>query len=283
MCGMDYKEQYEKNKASLSDLKDKGIVKGMRFHLLSSVCLVYEMYLSIKKDRRFYSPEALKQLLERKEIRATVKYPAKDHKSLSHWLDPDNQEESFVYHLKMLAKAFVDNEFIDISPQDIVHLKGWIRDSINALRKEILPAYDFSFLKKSILDLCDYCEECYRLGVSTYRLEELLSHINDFKNHICVHLDYIDDTLKKAARDQKARENRKRDKKSSRMTDSELADSLSPEIHKEEQWKMFNDEEMKKQFPNAKDRERHVLRMLNYSDGYKPRSMVRKLDRLRDK
>lgn len=283
MCGMDYKEQYEKNKASLSDLKDTGIVKGMRFHLLSSECLVYEMYLSIKKDCRFYSPEALKQLLEGKEIRATVKYPAKGHKSLSHWLDPDNQEESFVYHLKMLAKAFADNEFIEIFPQDIVQLKGWIKESIKALRKEVLQALDFMFLSKSIQDLCDYCLDRRVYNVSTYRLEELLLHINDFKNYICVHLDYIDDMLKKAARDQKARENRKRDKKSSRMTDSELADSPSSEKHKEEQWEMFNDKTVKKQFPNAKDRERYVLRKLNYSDGYKPRSMVRKLDRLLDK
>lgn len=280
MCGMDYKEQYEKNKAFLSNLKDIGIVQGMLFHLLSSECLVYEMYLSIKKNRRFYSPEALKQLLEGKEIRATVKYPAKDHKSLSHWLDPDNQEESFVYHLKMLAKAFVDKELIEISSQDIVYLKGWIKESIKALRKEVLQARDFTFLSSSIQDLCDYCFDRREYGFSTYRLEELLSHINDFKNYICVHLDYIDDMLKKAARDQKARENRKRGKKSSRMTDSELADSSSPEIHKEEQWEMFNDKTVKKQFPNAKDRERYVLRTLIYSDGYKPRSMVRKLDRL---
>lgn len=279
--------QYETNKSRLQQFERIGVASGMRFHVLSAVCLAYEMYMDVEANKRFYSPLALRQLLDQKPITATVKYPEKNkHKPLSQWLDPDNQKDSIVYHVKMVAQDLLDLKrgdpiVIDISPKDIDYMKRWVGDSFKALRKDILPAYDFIFLSDAVKNLCDCCRDVLYLECSYRPIEELMLPLNDFRNDICNKLDYIEDRLFQAAREQKAKEKQKRIRRIRGMSEEELDDSLDPELHKEEQWKLFMREDMIKKHPYPGERERAVLRKIQYPDGYKPRSMVRKLNRAR--
>ena len=67
------------------------------------------------------------------------------------------------------------------------------------------------------------------------------------------------------------------------MSEEELDDSLDPELHKEEQRKLFKSRDMIKKYPDPVRREWAVLHKLPYKDGYKRRSLVRQLVRERGK
>lgn len=273
---------YQKNKDLLLDLERKGVREGPRYHLLSAGCLAYEMLCDIQSNSRFYAPKALKQLMEGKSITAVVKYPDKKHKSLALWIEPDNQEESFVFHLKELAFSLNDrNTYLDVWPQDVLHMKQWITVSIKILRKELLNAYDLMFFSGVIQDLCDWCYD-YLRGIHS-DCSELLRQLNDSKNRLCPLLEKVDCRLLEAARKQKAAEKQKHEKSLRRKSDAQLEKEADPQIHKEEQWNLFNDKKMLERYPEPEARECAVLRKLPYCDGYKKRSMVRRLDRESEK
>lgn len=263
-------DAYLKNKACMRDLERMKSTDTMRYHCIKAVCLSYEMLQSLSNNKRFYTPKALSQLFKDGKITATVKYPDKKHRRLSEWLDPDNNNDSIVYHVKMLAKALKKKEIICIAPTDIDQMQKNLKMAIKVLRKEIIPALDLIFFADALSNLCDWCRDYLILGLSYQTLDELLPPLNSFKNDIALKLDLIDDKLLEAARKQKEKQSKARDQKSKKMSDEELIAVQDTGDDRKEQWNLFTSKEYLEKWPKPATREKKVLEETrNLTDGYK--------------
>lgn len=256
---------YSFAKKKLQELQEHGINSGPRFHLLRAICLSCEALKDIEENSRFYVPKAINSIVKKakgetgrsSKYTGRIKYPNRNHRLFSEWLDPDNNLRSFIYEVKQLALELCSRKtIIDCSPQDIRNLAGYVKFSLKGIRRHI-PLVEITFLKYHIVQACEICESLLDSRQTPSNpfdtLQDILLWLNDFKNLIVAESETIEQELTAIARRQKKR-------------NGKLPEDISAD--KKKQWELFCDPETENRYPNVSERERYVLKKFPLADGY---------------
>lgn len=257
---------YEDAKRRLSEI---AVTDGPRYHALRAICFATEAALDIDANRRFYVPGAITAIIEKRKYTSWVKYPLRNHRKFSEWIDPVGDGPSFVREVFDLAGDLADRRAVlDICPQDVRNVCDYIGIAVKVIRKHI-PVADLIFLKHHLASVCDYCESMaspvFALSDPTQMLNERVQYANEFKRILSTGADLIEDGLMRIARRQK---NAKRSGSLARESDAD----------KDAQWQMFLG--LEKEYPSVSMRERIVLkRTAGLKGGYKRGGLRRRWSR----
>lgn len=257
---------YEDAKRRLSEI---AVTDGPRYHALRAICFATEAALDIEANHRFYVPGAITAIIEKRKYTSWVKYPMRDHRKFSEWIDPVGDGPSFVREVFDLAGDLADRRAVlDICPQDVRNVRDYVRIAVKVIRKHI-PVADLIFLNHHLASVCDYCESMaspvFALSDPTQMLNERVQYANEFKRILSTGADLIEDGLMRIARRQK---NAKRSGTLARESDAD----------KDAQWRMFLD--LEREYPSVLMRERIVLkRTAGLKCGYKRGSLRRRWSR----
>lgn len=206
------KEGYKKAFRKLSDISNKsGVTEEPLYHILSAICRSVETVDNLEANKRFYVPKAILKIMQNEKSKGrpvTVKYP-RGHIKLSAQLDPFNVKDSFVFHVKELARLLAHNvpTFLRFEVRDFDSLRSYIRWATRYIQRRI-PILDWAFFKHHLLQTCDFCKAIYT-GMPPPNpldtVQEVILYLDDFKNRIVANLERLEDDLMKCARDQKPR------------------------------------------------------------------------------